>query len=87
MQPTEDEIELEKEALRDIRRRSVAQVAPVDPDLPSSSTSAPSPENPILDGSTDPSHLFWVPAHVHPEIAPGELKECNDLSKKNREAY
>jgi hypothetical protein len=22
----------------------------------------------------DPSHLFWVPAHLHPELAPGEFR-------------
>jgi hypothetical protein len=78
MQPTADEIEHEKEALRDIRRRSVAQVAELDPDLPSTSaTSSSSSLNedgkPVVDTS-DPSHLFWVPAHVHPELAPGEFK-------------
>lgn len=26
------------------------------------------------DASDDPSHLFWVPAHLHPEIAPGEFR-------------
>lgn len=28
------------------------------------------------DGSLaeDPSHLFWVPAHLHPELAPGEFR-------------
>ncbi|KAG8907333.1 hypothetical protein FRB99_004580 [Tulasnella sp. 403] len=26
------------------------------------------------DGSEDPSHLFWVPAHLHPEIAPAEFR-------------
>ncbi|KAG9002166.1 hypothetical protein FRB94_013214 [Tulasnella sp. JGI-2019a] len=24
--------------------------------------------------SDDPSHLFWVPAHLHPELAPGEFR-------------
>ncbi|KAL5492162.1 hypothetical protein ACEPAI_3609 [Sanghuangporus weigelae] len=27
--------------------------------------------NPVLD---DPFHLFWVPAHLHPELAPGEFR-------------
>lgn len=26
------------------------------------------------DASDDPSHLFWVPAHLHPEIAPAEFR-------------
>jgi hypothetical protein len=28
---------------------------------------APSPQD-------DPTHLFWVPAHLHPELAPGEFR-------------
>ena len=24
--------------------------------------------------ANDPSHLFWVPAHLHPELAPGEFR-------------
>ena len=24
--------------------------------------------------TNDPSHLFWVPAHLHPELAPGEFR-------------
>ena len=77
MQPTADEIELEKETLRDLRRRSVAQVASLDPDLPStsSSSSSLSEDGQTIIDTNDPSHLFWVPAHVHPELAPGEFKE------------
>ncbi|KIO26625.1 hypothetical protein M407DRAFT_243632 [Tulasnella calospora MUT 4182] len=28
----------------------------------------------VDDGPDDPSHLFWVPAHLHPEIAPAEFR-------------
>lgn len=28
----------------------------------------------VDDASDDPSHLFWVPAHLHPEIAPAEFR-------------
>lgn len=94
MQPSEDEILREVEALRDIKRRSTAQGGPgtltIDPDLPelhaSSSGGHSSPTWPGSTGSTpdsfpkpsvidDPSHLFWVPARLHPEIAPQEFRE------------
>lgn len=84
MQPTELEIELERETLRDIRRRSTIQVATVDPDLPSTS-SASLPDDSDSANVEDPLHLFWVPAHVHPELAPGEfrafLKENANLER------
>jgi hypothetical protein len=38
--------------------------------LESASTADHSPNNP----ADDPFHLFWVPAHVHPEIAPAEFR-------------
>ena len=61
---------------------------PLDPDLPelppppSSShssqvwaASASSDETQESDDdSDDPSHLFWVPARLHPELAPGEFR-------------
>ncbi|KZT37733.1 hypothetical protein SISSUDRAFT_1062575 [Sistotremastrum suecicum HHB10207 ss-3] len=84
MQPTELEIELERETLRDIRRRSTIQVATVDPDLPSTSSSS-LPDDLDTANVEDPLHLFWVPAHVHPELAPGEfrafLKENANLER------
>lgn len=36
-----------------------------------SSDSSHSSGGPVVD---DPLHLFWVPAHLHPEIAPGEFR-------------
>ena len=90
MQPSELEIRREVEALRDIRRRSSAQggpgAIPLDPDLPEL---PPSPSSPHAsstwaaslssdeqepDVTEDPSHLFWVPARLHPELAPGEFR-------------
>lgn len=90
MQPSELEIRREVEALRDIRRRSSAQggpgAIPLDPDLPELPPSPSSPHassswNTSLssdeqesDVSEDPSHLFWVPARLHPELAPSEFR-------------
>lgn len=117
LQPSEYEIQREVEALRDIRRRSVAPGAlTIDPDLPNQSSptsptartrpsgSPTSPRRSTSNSSTssydrsssdrsshgahsaesdnveipssvdDPFHLFWVPASVHPEIAPAEFR-------------
>jgi hypothetical protein len=99
MNPSEYEIQLEVEALRDIRRRSINPGAlTIDPDLPNQSTSQnpywSSPSSTENDSSSssshedssssghtdssshrdDPFHLFWVPASVHPEIAPAEFR-------------
>ncbi|KAI3619640.1 protein that interacts with silencing proteins at the telomere [Moniliophthora roreri] len=101
MNPSEYEIQLEVEALRDIRRRSITPGAlTIDPDLPNQSASqnaywsSPSTENDSSSSSShedsssssghtdspshrrtdDPFHLFWVPASVHPEIAPAEFR-------------
>ncbi|KAI0825509.1 hypothetical protein BC629DRAFT_1275545 [Irpex lacteus] len=90
MQPSEFEIQREVETLRDIRRRSSAQGSIIDPDLPavssdssSSSTywedSSSSSHSHESDNSTvsgdDPLNLFWVPARLHPEIAPAEFRQ------------
>jgi len=93
MEPSEQDLRREVEALRDIRRRSTAQGGPgslpLDPDLPSAPPAGPpsplSPQAWIDDGApqkvvdeemvlADPSHLFWVPAHLHPELAPAEFR-------------
>ncbi|KAF8523607.1 hypothetical protein JB92DRAFT_1542222 [Gautieria morchelliformis] len=85
MQPSELEIRREVEALKDIRRRSSAQggpgAIPLDPDLPelppspSSPHATPTwPDEQEPDVTEDPSHLFWVPARLHPELAPGEFR-------------
>lgn len=71
---------------RNLRRRSASSPGPgalaVDPDLPppsptpSASASYTSNDDVTLatpDGLDDGS-LFWVPAHLHPELAPGEFK-------------
>ncbi|KAI9636986.1 uncharacterized protein MKK02DRAFT_45695 [Dioszegia hungarica] len=85
---SEDEIERELQTLRNLRRRSASSPGPgalaVDPDLPppspspsASSTAYTSNDDVTLatpDGLDDDGSLFWVPAHLHPELAPGEFK-------------
>lgn len=59
-----------------IRRMSMDVAATGDPDLPSFSSnfSFPSlPPSPSAD-ENDASRLFWVPASLHPELAPKEFK-------------
>ena len=61
--------------LQAIRRMSM-DVNSMDPDLPSfgSSFGVP-PVAPSADADEeDPSRLFWVPARLHPELAPKEFK-------------
>ena len=63
--------------LQAIRRMSM-NVDTADPDLPSfggsySGGSAPSSPS-SQDDDHDPSKLFWVPARLHPELAPKEFK-------------
>ncbi|PYH45052.1 putative telomere silencing protein Zds1 [Aspergillus saccharolyticus JOP 1030-1] len=55
-----------------IRRMSMDVAAAGDPDLPSFSVPsiAPSPS----DDENDAARLFWVPARLHPELAPMEFK-------------
>ncbi|KAF7309729.1 Zds-C domain-containing protein [Mycena indigotica] len=77
--PTDYDIRREVEALRDIRRRSTTPLT-IDPDLPpNQSTASPtnhstSPDNSPNTDVSDPFHLFWVPAGLHPEIAPQEFR-------------
>lgn len=60
--------------LQALRRMSMDVTATGDPDLPSISAAgmpaAPSP----TDSEDDSSRLFWVPARLHPELAPKEFK-------------
>lgn len=89
MQPSEFEIQREVETLRDIRRRSSAPGGVLDPDLPTVSSDAGSSTGYWEDSSSsshdgesesshsagdDPFSLFWVPARLHPEIAPQEFR-------------
>ena len=89
MQPSEYEIQREVETLRDIRRRSSAQGSILDPDLPAVSSDSSSSTGYWEDSSSsshgddtdstsvsgdDPFSPFWVPARLHPEIAPAEFR-------------
>lgn len=63
-----------------IRRMSMDVAATGDPDLPSygNNLSVPSlPPSPTAD-ENDASRLFWVPASLHPELAPKEFKSFLD---------
>ncbi|EME49700.1 hypothetical protein DOTSEDRAFT_68467 [Dothistroma septosporum NZE10] len=65
-------VQQELNNLQAIRRMSM-NIDTADPDLPSFSnipTVAPSKS----DNEDDPSQLFWVPARLHPELAPKEFK-------------
>lgn len=65
-------VQQELSNLQAIRRMSMS-IDTADPDLPSFSnipTVAPSKS----DDEDDPSQLFWVPARLHPELAPKEFK-------------
>ncbi|KAI1793444.1 hypothetical protein LXA43DRAFT_216012 [Ganoderma leucocontextum] len=55
---------------------SQAQAAYWSPNDDSSSSSHESNlDNSSAEGQDDPFHLFWVPARVHPELAPKEFRE------------
>lgn len=74
---------------------------PLDPDLPNAPPSPPSPLSPQAwtqqesnEGVSpaeqdlvlaDPSHLFWVPAHLHPELAPAEFRAFLQQHARNPE--
>jgi hypothetical protein len=90
MQPSELEIQREVETLRDIKRRSSAPGSIIDPDLPTLSSDSSSSSGYWDDSSSsshshesdasstpgdDPLNLFWVPARLHPEIAPAEFRQ------------
>ncbi|CAK3958396.1 hypothetical protein DOTSEDRAFT_68467 [Lecanosticta acicola] len=54
-------------------RRMSMNIEAVDPDLPTFS-SIPTVAPKQSDNDDDPSKLFWVPARLHPELAPKEFK-------------
>nr|KIR45515.1 hypothetical protein I312_05224 [Cryptococcus bacillisporus CA1280] len=89
-QVSDQEIEREIQTLRNLRRRSVTSAGPgalpLDPDLPPPSPNSRAsfetgPQYTSNDDITlstsdglDGDGLFWVPAHLHPELAPGEFR-------------
>lgn len=83
-------IEREAANLRTLRRLSSSNgpgSIPLDPDLPipsvaglqsweNSANSTSDQTSPTSqDSESDTSHLFWVPAHLHPELAPAGFRE------------
>lgn len=82
-------IEREPANTRTLRRLSSSQSpgsAPLDPDLPiprvpnghlgssDATLQGDGADAGDEDASSDSSHLFWVPAHLHPELAPAEFR-------------
>lgn len=64
--------------LQALRRMSMDVTAAADPDLPSFSNFVPS--TPPEDGG-DPGSVFWVPARLHPELAPQEFSAFLEAKK------
>jgi hypothetical protein len=61
--------------LQALRRMSMDVAAAGDPDLPSLSPAGmPGMAPSASDSEDDSSRLFWVPARLHPELAPQEFK-------------
>lgn len=61
--------------LQALRRMSMDVGNSIDPDMPPMSLSAmPAIAPSGDDDENDPSRLLWVPARVHPELAPSEFK-------------
>ncbi|KAL4787706.1 hypothetical protein BJX76DRAFT_345390 [Aspergillus varians] len=57
-----------------IRRMSMDVTATGDPDLPGFNFPVPSIAPSPSDDENDTSRLFWVPARLHPELAPKEFR-------------
>lgn len=64
--------------LQALRRMSMDVTSAADPDLPSFNSFVPS--TPAED-SGDPSSVFWVPARLHPELAPQEFSAYLEAKK------
>lgn len=72
-------VQQEMNNLQALRRMSMGSMdlgAGADPDLPSFKGPSMMPPMPSTndDDEDDPSRLYWVPARVHPELAPMEFK-------------
>ncbi|KNC98482.1 uncharacterized protein SPPG_06182 [Spizellomyces punctatus DAOM BR117] len=70
-----DDDELKRKSTARSNRSTLSDGTPVVPDVLSP------PKKPVVSraGATietdDPSHLFWVPAHLHPELHPNDFKK------------
>ncbi|KAI5778166.1 hypothetical protein EDC01DRAFT_376692 [Geopyxis carbonaria] len=64
--------------LQALRRMSMDVTSSADPDLPSFNTFVPSTPP---DDNGDPGSVFWVPARLHPELAPQEFSAYLEAKK------
>ncbi len=69
-----NDIAQELSNLQALRRLSMDVGNRVDPDMPMMLSTIPSIAPTGNDDEDDPSRLLWVPARVHPELAPSEFK-------------
>ena len=87
-----NDIAQELSNLQALRRMSMDVGNNIDPDLPHMSLSAmPSIAPSGDDDENDPSRLLWVPAKVHPELAPAEFKSflekrVNSIKRRSGES-
>ncbi|KAJ3486135.1 hypothetical protein NLG97_g6675 [Lecanicillium saksenae] len=87
-----NDIAQELSNLQALRRLSMDVGNRVDPDMPMTLSSIPSIAPSGDDDENDPSRLLWVPARVHPELAPSEFKSflenrVNSIRRRSGESY
>ncbi|OAA56033.1 telomere silencing protein Zds1 [Cordyceps fumosorosea ARSEF 2679] len=87
-----NDIALELSNLQALRRLSMDVGNPVDPDMPMTLSSIPPIAPSGNDDEDDPSRLLWVPARVHPELAPSEFKSflenrVNSIRRRSGESH
>ncbi|KAI9726682.1 MAG: hypothetical protein M1834_008947 [Cirrosporium novae-zelandiae] len=68
--------------LQALRRMSMDVNAVGDPDLPSFNNFMPTISPSASADDDDPSRLFWVPARLHPELAPDSFKSFIESKKE-----
>ncbi|XWX01946.1 hypothetical protein V2A60_009978 [Cordyceps javanica] len=87
-----DDIAQELSNLQALRRLSMDVGNRIDPDMPMTLSSIPSIAPTGNDDEDDPSRLLWVPARVHPELAPSEFKSflenrVNSIRRRSGESH
>lgn len=87
-----NDIAQELSNLQALRRLSMDVGNRVDPDMPMTLSSIPSIAPTGDDDENDPSRLLWVPARVHPELAPSEFKSflenrVNSIRRRSGESH
>ncbi|KAL8715882.1 MAG: hypothetical protein Q9220_000549 [cf. Caloplaca sp. 1 TL-2023] len=87
-----DAVAQELSNLQALRRMSMNANAAGDPDLPSFPSNFGIPNAPPSGGADedDRARLYWVPARVHPELAPTEFKtfidsKVNSIKRRSRD--